>query len=1124
MAAARLLLLALPTAALAAVLADSAFAAPSADLYEHYFPAADRVSKCQALDGNQTAVDVRDPNAADPAANVSYFCHTRGDGDVCYLRKDGNHAAGITGLRTHPGGFTFSTPDVHRPPPVCSVLHPPCLDSSGAPDNSKNPFTENCTGAPPMVFISTSINGTVSAAWEGGADLQDGETVSFGATVTFTATPDDDYELSRWTGGCRGALASELKCAFAVTTDVTVGAEFAAPFPVSIFITDSPNGTVSAASAADPQILGGETVSFGAAVTFTARPDADHAAARWTGGCAGDSIGDGRCVLAPTAHVTVGADFVFAPASVAVFITDSPDGTVSAASAADPEILSGEIVAASAVVTFTAAPAPGYELARWTGACAGDSDGDLQCAFAVTTDVTVGAEFVRTPRVVNYSKLPGGQAGNGGTLAEAEGRASGFQVASGATVTFTATPNDGWTVTWNPESGCDDNDSACEIIASGDLNVVAIFDAGNDALVEKYFPAAERNRHCGILNANALDLTQPGGTLGGLECYPNTAPFVSFCIQLGGAFDPALRLSDDDGSDVRSYGFPPLCSAAYPDCEGGQVKQDGNPFAACVAPPAVFITASPGGTVSAERAGDAEVQSGEAVPFGATVTFTARPAAGHRFSIWTGDCAGEANSQCVLDGATTDVTVGAEFGCTDDFHGASQNLASVKCNLEAGKNVNERDRFGGTALHWAAFNGLPAVVSLLLERDADVNARDNITGATPLHDAAGAGPLEVVALLLSASPSLNARDNQGRAPLTRALGDGREEVFRLLVASGAHHGTDCAALDPPLTVNPRSATPPCLSYVSVSVAASSGGTVSISWSGDADVRGGEGVMNGATVTFAALPDGGYSLSLWGGICDGAAADSECVREVTTDATVSVLFSCTDLHAAAAAGNLEGLNCILAAGGDVNARDGSDRTPLHLAAGEGRLEAAQRLLTLGAAVNATDADGDTPLTEAAARGHSAVFALLAALGGRHAGSACGASEVPNPSGASPPCVSCGANKVASGGLCECDADFGLISGRCVHRENAPAQNRETCAEIFGGDWVDLSAAHGSGKGVCSGIDINDTFCLAGTGSALPCLGLFGHVRDCNLLGRPALDPWHCAAACAGGKASGARCLE
>ena len=59
--------------------------------------------------------------------------------------------------------------------------------------------------------------------------------------------------------------------------------------------------------------------------------------------------------------------------------------------------------------------------------------------------------------------------------------------------------------------------------------------------------------------------------------------------------------------------------------------------------------------------------------------------------------------------------------------------------------------------------------------------------------------------------------------------------------------------------------------------------------------------------------------------------------------------------------------------------------------------------------------------------------------------------------------------------------------------------------------------------CSEVDINDTFCLVGSDAALPCAGLFAHVRKCNTLGRPALDPFHCAARCGpDGTARGDEC--
>ena len=78
---------------------------------------------------------------------------------------------------------------------------------------------------------------------------------------------------------------------------------------------------------------------------------------------------------------------------------------------------------------------------------------------------------------------------------------------------------------------------------------------------------------------------------------------------------------------------------------------------------------------------------------------------------------------------------------------------------------------------------------------------------------------------------------------------------------------------------------------------------------------------------------------------------------------------------------------------------------------------------------------------------------------------------------------------------------------------------TACRMLGGtvDWW------GGGRGVCSDVDINDTFCLSGLRTAFSCVGLFRHVRRCNRHNRPALDPFHCAAVCAPGfQARGAGC--
>jgi hypothetical protein len=45
--------------------------------------------------------------------------------------------------------------------------------------------------------------------------------------------------------------------------------------------------------------------------------------------------------------------------------------------------------------------------------------------------------------------------------------------------------------------------------------------------------------------------------------------------------------------------------------------------------------------------------------------------------------------------------------------------------------VNRRDETGATALHYAAFGGNRPIVQLLIERGAEINARDSRFGATP---------------------------------------------------------------------------------------------------------------------------------------------------------------------------------------------------------------------------------------------------------------------------------------------------------------------------------------------------------------------------------------------------------
>ena len=68
-----------------------------------------------------------------------------------------------------------------------------------------------------------------------------------------------------------------------------------------------------------------------------------------------------------------------------------------------------------------------------------------------------------------------------------------------------------------------------------------------------------------------------------------------------------------------------------------------------------------------------------------------------------------------------------------DIYGAAYtgNIEAVKQHLAAGTDVNAKNEWGGTPLHYATFGGHKEVVELLIAKGADVNAKDDV-GDTPV--------------------------------------------------------------------------------------------------------------------------------------------------------------------------------------------------------------------------------------------------------------------------------------------------------------------------------------------------------------------------------------------------------
>ncbi len=121
---------------------------------------------------------------------------------------------------------------------------------------------------------------------------------------------------------------------------------------------------------------------------------------------------------------------------------------------------------------------------------------------------------------------------------------------------------------------------------------------------------------------------------------------------------------------------------------------------------------------------------------------------------------------------------------------ANGHTALIEVLIEYGANINAMTSNGMTPLHAATLYHAQAGVKLLLARGANANAMF-ANGHTPLHWATIRGYADSVELLLGAGANVNARSHGGRTPLHWAALKGHVLLVKLLL----EHGADSSARD-----------------------------------------------------------------------------------------------------------------------------------------------------------------------------------------------------------------------------------------------------------------------------------------------------------------------------------------
>jgi ankyrin repeat protein len=109
----------------------------------------------------------------------------------------------------------------------------------------------------------------------------------------------------------------------------------------------------------------------------------------------------------------------------------------------------------------------------------------------------------------------------------------------------------------------------------------------------------------------------------------------------------------------------------------------------------------------------------------------------------------------------------------------------IKALLEKGADVNAKDNLRRTPLWVAAEKGYEAVVKLLLDTGkAELNAKDRVYYKTPVWIAAEKEHEAVVKMLLDTGKADVNMKSCGRTPLSWAAQNGHEAVVKLLLDTG----------------------------------------------------------------------------------------------------------------------------------------------------------------------------------------------------------------------------------------------------------------------------------------------------------------------------------------------------
>ena len=472
-------------------------------------------------------------------------------------------------------------------------------------------FTLDDVTADHTVTVSFTPGFTVTGlAGANGCIGPDGaQTVVSGESITFFASPNDGYAVNTWS--VDGMVdATQTGASEYVLSNVSADHTVSVTFTTGLTVTGvaGNNGCIA------PD--GAQTVLSTGSITFSATPDLGYAVANWSvdGVIDATQAGAAEYLLSNvTANHTVSVSF-----TPGLIVT----GSAGEYGAIDPE--GPQSIASGSDAFFSATPDDGYVVNNWL------VDGTIDTTQAGATSYDLAD--VMSNHTVSVTFTPGlivtGSAGANGSI-DPDGDQS---VASGADITFYATPDDGYQVNnWSVDGVVDETQSSAAEYTLSDVTA---------------------NHTVSVTFSLGLIVTGQAGLNGSIS--PDGDQIVS------SGDDITFDAMPDDGYVVNSWSVDGVLDST-------QTGASEYTLANVTANHVVSVTFMPGLVVIGEAGANGSINpdGAQTVASGDDITFTALPDDGYVVNNWSVDGVVDTTqagaSQYTLSAVTANHTVSVTF-------------------------------------------------------------------------------------------------------------------------------------------------------------------------------------------------------------------------------------------------------------------------------------------------------------------------------------------------------------------------------------------------------------------------------------------------------------------------------